>query len=78
MNYNAQMEELQATKQKVEKELKDVHNTKQNLLIWQQKAKETLRKRIDSFIIGKEELTTQLQELITSTSPLFSLKKKEI
>ncbi len=32
------MEKLQVTKQKVEKELKDVHSTKQDLLIWQQEA----------------------------------------
>jgi t-SNARE complex subunit (syntaxin) len=76
MNYNAQMEELQATKRKVEKEIKDVQSTKQDLLIWQQEAEETLKQRIDSFIIGKEELTTQIQELVTSTSPLFSLKKE--
>ncbi len=71
------MGELQATKQKVEKELKDVYNTKQDLLIWQQEAKETLKKQINSFIIGKEELTTQIQELVTFTSPFFSLKKRE-
>lgn len=70
------MEELQATKRKVEKEIKDVQSTKQDLLIWQQEAEETLKQRIDSFIIGKEELTTQIQELVTSTSPLFSLKKE--
>jgi t-SNARE complex subunit (syntaxin) len=76
MNYNAQMEELQATKRKVEKEIKDVQSTKQDLLIWQQEVEETLKQRINSFIIGKEELTTQIQELVTSTSPLFSLKKE--
>ncbi len=72
------MEELQATKQNVEKELKDVHSTKQDLLIWQQEVEETLKKQTDSFIIGKEEVTTQIQELVTFTSPLFNLKKKEI
>ncbi len=70
------MEELQATKRKVEKEIKDVQSTKQDLLIWQQEVEETLKQRINSFIIGKEELTTQIQELVTSTSPLFSLKKE--
>ncbi|KAH8968613.1 hypothetical protein BDL97_03G136100 [Sphagnum fallax] len=61
--YHAHVENLETAKQEVEKEFAELHAKKQELQIWRREAEETLQNRIDSFVKGKEELTSQIQEL---------------
>jgi hypothetical protein len=64
------VENLEMAKQEVEKEFAELHAKKQELQIWRREAEETLQNRIDSFVKGKEELTSQIQELVNRLLPL--------
>lgn len=68
--YHAHVENLEMAKQEVEKEFAELHAKKQELQIWRREAEETLQNRIDSFVKGKEELTSQIQELVNQLLPL--------
>ncbi len=68
--YHAHVENLEMAKQEVEKEFAELHAKKQELQIWRREAEETLQNRIDSFVKGKEELTSQIQELVNRLLPL--------
>lgn len=58
------MEELTATKSKVDKELLEIYARRQDFEIRQQEAEEALQRRNDSLNADQKELSANFQELV--------------